>query len=121
MPSRRHQAQSASHQLVVLSDVTEGLLEDIVVADLELDVEGLPQSLADLLVAADRGLPPLEADPTDDLVDPIDDVLDDDRGLIALKSVEQLRQGRFALFFAGYLVYCLLGRDGVSGELEELA
>ena len=41
-----------------------------------------------VLVAADRGLPPLEADPTDDLVDPVDDVLDDDRGLIALESVK---------------------------------
>lgn len=74
--------------LVVLSDVAEGLFEDVVVANLELDVEGLPKRLAHLLVAADRGLPPLEADPTDDLVDPVDDVLDDDRGLIALESVK---------------------------------
>ena len=71
--------------LVVLPNIAEGLLEDVVIADLELDVERLAKRLADLLVTADGALPAFESHTTNNLVDPADDVLDDDRSAIALE------------------------------------
>lgn len=38
--------------LIVFTDISEGFLEDIVVADLELDVESLAKGLANFLISA---------------------------------------------------------------------
>src|SRR5699024_4283768 len=67
---------------VILTDVAECLLVDVVVTDFKLDVKGLAQSLTDLLVAGDGGLPAVEADASDDLVDAVDDVGNDDRSVL---------------------------------------
>ena len=66
-------------------------------------------------------LPALEADAADDLVDPVDDVLDDDRSVVGLEGLEQLGEGGLALFLAGFLVDLLLGRDGVAGQFQEFS
>jgi hypothetical protein len=51
--SRSPDSAGPSMPSVVLPDVAEGLLKDVVVADLELDVERLAKGLSDLLVATD--------------------------------------------------------------------
>ena len=57
----------------------------------------------------------------DDLVDAVDDVLDDDRGLVPLQGLEQLGERGLALLLAGDLVDGLLRRDGVAGQFQQLA
>jgi hypothetical protein len=74
--------------LVVLPHIAERLLEGVVFADLELDVERPAQCLPDLLIASNGLLPALEADRSNYLVDPVDDVLDDDRSFLALEGFE---------------------------------
>jgi len=76
--------------LIVFADIPERLLENVVVTDLELYIEGLPEGLPDLLVAANGGLPAIEADGAHDLVDSVDDVVDDDWGLLGFECVEEL-------------------------------
>ncbi len=78
---------------VLAFSVAKRDLEDVVVADLELDVQRLAECLADFLVAADGGLPPLEADASDDLVDPVHDVVDNDRSVVGLEGLELNRPG----------------------------
>src|SRR5262249_29383091 len=70
--SKARQGSSKAGSSVVLPDVTEGLLKHVVVADLELDVQRVPERLADLLVTTDRGLPAVEPYGLHDLVDPVD-------------------------------------------------
>src|SRR5699024_5698433 len=89
--------------------------------DFKLDVKGLAQSLTDLLVAGDGGLPAVEADASDDLVDAVDDVGNDNRGLLSLERLEELGEGGFAFLFARNEFLGLLSGDGVLGQFEELA
>src|SRR5680860_429140 len=107
--------------LVVLPDVAKRLLKDVVVADLELDIEGLAEGLSDLLIAADGGLPALEAHAADDLIDPVDDVVHDNRGLVSLEGFEELRQCGLALLLTGDLIDGLLGSHRVARQFQELA
>ena len=64
---------------------------------------------------------PSKRTPSDDLVDPADDVLDDDRSVVGLEGFEQLGQGCLALLLAGDLVDGLLGRNRVAGQLQEFS
>jgi hypothetical protein len=73
------------------------------------------------LVAGDGGLPAVEANTAHDLVDPVDDVGDDDRGLVALERLEELGERRLALLLARDEILRLLGGDRVLRQFQELA
>lgn len=104
---------------VVLPDVLDSLLEDVVVADLELDVQSPPELLSDQLVTAVSGLPAFKPDSADDLVDPVHDVVDDDRGVLSLQRLEELGERGFAPFLSRHLIHCFFGCDRILGQLEQ--
>ncbi len=82
---------------VILPDVTEGLVEQILIFDLILDVYHLAQGLLDLPFAGLSVLPTGKPDQTHDFVDVIDDPLYHYRRLAILHLDEQFGQGGFRL------------------------
>jgi hypothetical protein len=73
----------------VLADVSEGVFDDVVVANLELDVQIFAEGLLDQAAVA-CVLPFGEANGADDVVGLVDHVLDDDRGVVASEGLEQV-------------------------------
>ena len=90
--SRRPQFVPRSNETsVVLPYVPQGLLEHVVVANRELNLQRLAEHPPTFLIASNCGLPALKAHSANNLVDPVDDVNDDNRRLIGLEGLEQLR------------------------------
>lgn len=66
-------------------------------------------------------LPAIESYGSNYLVDPVDDVLHNDWGLVRLQGFEELGQGSLALLFTRHLIDGLLRRHGVAGQFQEVS
>lgn len=82
----------ASFGLIILFDVTVGLIENIFVLDLILDPDNAAESLLDFLLACGGVLPSIEADDLYDIIDIFYDTLDDYRRALIADSVEEFGQ-----------------------------
>ena len=114
-----HYSSPGSVRSVVLLDVGVRPVEQVLVlVELVLE-ERLAERLLHLAFAGVGRLPAVEADDLDDLVDVGDDTLDDDRGVVGLRLLEQLREGLLAPLFVLDRRHGTLGLDYVTGEVEQ--
>ena len=113
-----------SFGLIILFDVTVGLIEYILVLDLILDPDNAAESLLDFLLACGSALPAIKADDLYDIVDILNDTFDDYRCALIADSVEEFGQsGDTFIYFLNrdnflFSLYSFLCK--IQQELQEL-
>ena len=105
---------------VILTDISERLVEEVLVFDLVLHIDHLAEGFLHLTFSGFRVLPTREANMPDDAVDIRDDPLHDHRGLAALDLGEQLGQRRLSLGLLVHGIDLLFGLDDLLGQRQQI-